>query len=40
MAYYSLALLNVVDPRMFSRKRTPLKEAYLRGVLNIRKNLI
>ena len=40
MVDYSLALLNVMYPHVFSRDKTPLNEAYLRGVLNIRENLI
>lgn len=40
MAEYSLALLNVMYPHVFSRERTPLNEAYLKGVQYIRENLI
>ena len=40
MVDYSLALLNFMYPHVFSRDKTPLNEAYLRGVLNIRKILI
>ncbi|BDB98393.1 hypothetical protein SACC_14100 [Saccharolobus caldissimus] len=40
MIDYSLALLNVIYPVIYSREKTPLNEAYLRGVLNIRENLI
>jgi len=36
MVDYSLALLNVMYLHVFSRDKTPLNEAYLRGVLNIR----
>ncbi|AAK42777.1 Partial transposase in ISC1173 [Saccharolobus solfataricus P2] len=40
MTEYSLALLNVIYPHIFSRGRTPLNEAYLKGVQYIRENLI
>jgi insertion element IS1 protein InsB len=40
MVDYSLALLNVMYPVIYSREKTPLNEAYLRGVQNIRENLI
>ncbi|BDB98497.1 IS1 family transposase [Saccharolobus caldissimus] len=40
MVDYSLALLNVMYPHVFSREKTPLNEAYLREVQNIRENLI
>ena len=40
MIDYSLALLNVVHPHVFSSERTPLNEAYLMGVQHIRENLI
>ena len=36
MVDYSLALLNVMYPHVFSREKTPLNEAYLRGLLNIK----
>jgi hypothetical protein len=40
MVDYSLALLNVMYPVIYSMEKTPLNEAYLRGVQNIRENLI
>jgi len=40
MVDYSLALLNVMYPVIYSREKTPLNEAYLRGVQNIRETLI
>jgi IS1 family transposase len=40
MVDYSLALLNVMYPHVISRDKTPLNEAYLRGLLSIRKTLI
>jgi len=40
MVDYSLALLNVMYLHVFSRDKTPLNEAYLRGVSNIRETMI
>ena len=40
MVDYSLALLNVMYPVIYSRDKIPLNEAYLRGVQNIRETLI
>ncbi|QXJ34606.1 hypothetical protein J5U22_01152 [Saccharolobus shibatae] len=40
MVDYSLALLNVMYPVIYSREITPLNEAYRKGVQNIRENLI
>ncbi|QGA69280.1 IS1 family transposase [Sulfolobus sp. E11-6] len=40
MVEYSLALLNVMYPHVFSREITPLNETYLRAVQYIRDNLI
>jgi len=40
MVDYSLALLNVMHLVIYSRERTPLNEAYLKGVQYSRENLI
>ncbi len=40
MVDYSLALLNVIYPVIYSRESSPLNEAYRKGVQNIRQNLI
>jgi len=40
MVDYSLALLNVMYPVVYSREKTPLNEAYLKGVQYIRSKLI
>ncbi|QXJ35075.1 hypothetical protein J5U22_01622 [Saccharolobus shibatae] len=40
MVEYSLVLLNVMYPVIYSREITPLDEAYRKGVQNIRENLI
>ncbi|BCU68944.1 hypothetical protein KN1_02410 [Stygiolobus caldivivus] len=37
---YSLALLNVMYPVVYSREKTPLNEAYLKGIHYIRNKLI
>ncbi|QXJ32616.1 hypothetical protein J5U21_02267 [Saccharolobus shibatae] len=40
MVEYSLALLNVMYPVVYSREKTPLNQAYLKGIQYIRNKLI